>query len=209
MKITKYQHSCVVAEKDDFRIVIDPGKWTTDLPDITGVVAIIITHEHGDHFSPKLVNRIQQQNPQAEVFATQTVTRQFKGSVPIKTGGRAEIDGFVIEFFGGQHAPIVDGISPCENFGVMIDDVFAYPGDSFSQPPTRPQILAVPAAAPWMKIAESIDYIRAVKPVKVFPTHNAILSPIGQDLADNWLRKVCEEIGAEYISLRPGESINV
>jgi len=94
-----------------------------------------------------------------------------------------------------------------DNFGVIVDDRLVYPGDSFSACPLQnPEILALPVSAPWMKIGEAIDYLRTVKPVKVFPTHNALLSEIGQNMIDAWLGKICREIGTEYIPLKPGQS---
>lgn len=43
MKITKYEHSCVVIEEKGEKLVIDPGELTA-LPTLTYVRAIIFTH---------------------------------------------------------------------------------------------------------------------------------------------------------------------
>lgn len=210
MKITKYEHSCVVIEKDDMKIVIDPGGWTNDLPDLLNVVAVIVTHEHPDHFTPDHITKIMTANPEAKIFTTPVVAEQLSYSAETpQSGDDFIVDNFSLKFFGHDHAPIIDDKVPCENIGVMIDDVFANPGDSFVEPPIKPQVLAVPASAPWLKIDEAYNYIRRVKPVKAFPTHNAILSEVGQGLMDSWLSRACDEVNTEYVSLKPGQSIGV
>src|SRR6266511_2218653 len=42
--------------------------------------------------------------------------------------------------------------------------------------------LAVPAGAPWLKISESIDYLREVRPGVAVPVHEKVLSTIGVSL---------------------------
>jgi hypothetical protein len=38
-------------------------------------------------------------------------------------------------------------------------------------------VLATPAAAPWMKISEAVEYLRAVAPSRAVPIHQAIIEP--------------------------------
>jgi hypothetical protein len=38
-------------------------------------------------------------------------------------------------------------------------------------------VLAAPAAAPWMRISEAVDYLRAVAPARAVPIHQAIINP--------------------------------
>jgi hypothetical protein len=76
-------------------------------------------------------------------------------------------------------------------------------------PPVQPKILALPAVAPWLKIYESMRHIANTKPLQVFPTHNAMLSTIGESIFYNWLRKACEENGVEFIDLQPGDAVEV
>ena len=38
-------------------------------------------------------------------------------------------------------------------------------------------VLATPAAAPWMKISEAVDYLRAVAPARAIPIHQAVVAP--------------------------------
>ncbi len=49
MKLTKYTHSCIKLEKDGKVLLVDPGNFAEDAA-FEGVDAILVTHEHPDHF---------------------------------------------------------------------------------------------------------------------------------------------------------------
>lgn len=58
MLLTKHAHACVTLAKDDARIVIDPGAFTPDAADaVAAAEAVLITHEHFDHFDEDLIAR--------------------------------------------------------------------------------------------------------------------------------------------------------
>jgi L-ascorbate metabolism protein UlaG (beta-lactamase superfamily) len=48
VKITKYEHACLVVEEAGETLVIDPGVLAK-LPELTNVVAVVVTHIHPDH----------------------------------------------------------------------------------------------------------------------------------------------------------------
>ena len=50
MKLTKYEHACFTVEKDGQVLVIDPGNLSDDFVTPENVVAVVITHQHPDHF---------------------------------------------------------------------------------------------------------------------------------------------------------------
>jgi glyoxylase-like metal-dependent hydrolase (beta-lactamase superfamily II) len=52
-----------------------------------------------------------------------------------------------------------------------------HPGDALFTPGEPVDVLATPAAAPWMKISEAVDYLRAVAPTHAVPIHQAIIEP--------------------------------
>jgi hypothetical protein len=43
-------------------------------------------------------------------------------------------------------------------------------------------VLALPAAAPWMKISEGVEYLRAVNPSRAIPIHQGIVNPVAYNL---------------------------
>ena len=49
MKITKFDHALLSIEIDSKIVVIDPGVYSSKLPDFKNVVAICLTHIHEDH----------------------------------------------------------------------------------------------------------------------------------------------------------------
>ena len=51
MRITKFGHACIRIEHDGHTIVVDPGGFTQPEA-VDGADAVLITHEHPDHYRP-------------------------------------------------------------------------------------------------------------------------------------------------------------
>ena len=51
----------------------------------------------------------------------------------------------------------------------------AFSAASASRTNCESRHLALPATAPWMKIAEAVEYLRAVNPQRAVPIHQGIL----------------------------------
>jgi hypothetical protein len=51
-----------------------------------------------------------------------------------------------------------------------------HPGDALFVPDEPVEVLATPAAAPWLKISEAVDYLRAVAPRHAVPIHQGIIA---------------------------------
>lgn len=200
MKLTKYQHACFTVEKDGQVLVVDPGNFSGDFVAPSGVVGIVLTHEHGDHFDQEQVAGIVDKNPDAVIVAPQSICDQIEAfkTQPVVAGDKVAVGDFNLEFFGGKHAIIYPGTEPIDNVGVMVDDLLYYPGDSFAEPGRSVDTLALPAAAPWMKLSEGMEFLQAVKPRFAFPTHDAILSEGGQAMVDQMFGGVAEKQGTTY-----------
>lgn len=230
MKLTKLEHSGIVLEKGGKKLVFDPVEFAGTLPELSGVVAIIITHLHGDHLQPERIGAILDRNPGAKIFAPEdaaTVILSALGTadVTVVAGGDeifvggdeategfvGENEGFKLEFFGKDHAPVVAGKVPCQNIGVVVDGKLTNPGDSFDllEMNGAVEALLVPEVAPWAKISETTEFMKIAKPRIVVPVHDGLLSEMGKTIYDNLLRAVCEEIGAEFAPLAIGESVEI
>ena len=209
MKITKFEHTCLTIEQGSRVLVIDPGMFSESFNPTDNIDVVIITHEHSDHFDPNKIFAIRKVNPDVKIFTTNKVASELTNATEIKPGEKVTVNNFELEFFGHDHAAIIDNIVPCDNFGVIINNIFSYAGDSFTLPPVKPTIMALPASAPWLKVDEAIKYLTAVQPTRVFPTHDALLSKVGQDITYNWLRKFADELGIEFIDIQIGQSIEV
>ena len=211
MKLTKFEHACLVAEIDGTKLVVDPGSFTVPLADLTNIVAVVITHEHQDHWTPEHLTAIAKQNPGVRILAPAGVAAaasEFTIEV-VNDGDVIEIEPFTLAFYGTTHATIHSSIPLVDNVGVMINDAVFYPGDQFTIPPVPVTTLAVPAGAPWLKIGEVIDYVLAVKPKRTFPVHQMVLSVIGQGMANGRIAGATEEVGGTAVVLEPGESIDL
>lgn len=211
MKITKYEHACFVASIGDKKLIIDPGSFTVPLPDTNNVLAVVVTHEHGDHWTPEHLQRILDNSPGVKFFGPAGVAAaatDFDFTV-VTSGEKIEVEPFTLEFFGEKHAEIHSSFPLVDNVGVLINGSVFYPGDSFTQGPPSVELLAVPASAPWLKIGEVMDYVLEAKPKRSFPTHDMINSVIGNGMANARIQATTEQNGGEFFPLAPGDSIEV
>lgn len=210
MKLTKYQHACVVLEDRGQKLVIDPG-WTDTFGDSSSIVAVVITHKHVDHCNPDHVAAIAAANPAVQIFGTQQVAEALPDhDVTIAQPGQSvQVGPFTLAFYGGQHATILPSMPADQNIGVLVNNAFYYAGDSFVAPGVPVQLLALPVSAPWLKFSEAADFLTTVHPTTCFATHNAILSEVGQKVMDHWVSGVCQEIDTMYTPLKPGEPTEV
>lgn len=211
MKITKLEHAFVTIEVDGKTLVIDPGKFSSDLPALTGVVGIVLTHEHDDHTYPPHITAIRSSFPDVPIWTTAgahaVLAEAGITSTVVAPGDTASAGPFALAFYGGRHAIIHSSIPQIDNIGVSVDDRFFYAGDSFALPGHRVEVLAVPSSAPWLKVAEVMDYVDAIHPSVTFPTHDALWSPPGTALANARIGAVTEAGGGRFYPLVPGTSI--
>ena len=207
MEITKLEHSGIVIEKDGERIVFDPVEFNKTIPRLNNVVAVIITHKHSDHLQIEVIKKIIRDNSDAKIITTSDAASFIEDSIIAKAGESYEIGGFKLDFFGKNHAAIIPGQIPCENIGVVVNGSIMNPGDSFDYPDIGAKVLFVPISAPWLKIAESMDFVDRVKPQIVIPVHDALLSDLGKSISDNWMKRACDKAGAEYRDLSFGENV--
>lgn len=208
MKITKLEHSGLIVEEDGQKLVFDPVELSDyRLPELDNVAVIVITHKHGDHLQPEKLQVIMARNPQAKLLTVEDVELDLPDLQRVHAGDQIEVGPFSLGIFGRDHAEIIEGEVPCQNIGVIVNQRLINPGDSFDLPPTEIEhaVLMVPSAAPWSKLAESMDYIEKVRPAFALPVHDAILSDFGKKIYFAWLAKACAKVGAEWLELAPGD----
>ena len=70
MELTKYGHACVVVSDGERRLVIDPGAFT-DAAALEGASAVLVTHEHPDHFVPDRLRAALDADPALEVWTNE------------------------------------------------------------------------------------------------------------------------------------------
>ncbi len=212
MKITKFEHACIQIDKDGTRLVIDPGLYSKSFVDHENINTVVITHAHADHLDETTLMSIVKNNPLVDIYSTTEVTEKSKNFTirSVSSGDQVVSAGFKLDFFGGKHALIFGDMPDAQNVGVLVDDVFYYPGDSFSIPEgANPTVLATPISGPWMKIGEAMAFVSQVKPRLVIPTHNEHNSEAGNQLIDNLLGNLCANQSTDYKHLKAGESVDV
>jgi L-ascorbate metabolism protein UlaG (beta-lactamase superfamily) len=211
MRLTKFEHACMILELDGEKLIIDPGNFTPPLVDVTHVAAVVVTHEHPDHWMPEHLRAIRAANPDVPIFGPQglaTAAAEF-GVTVVGDGATASAGPFELRFVGEKHAEIHSSIPVIDNTGVLVNETLFYPGDAFTLPGVPVKVLAAPAAAPWLKIAEAMDYVAAVAPARAFPVHQMVLSVLGQQMHHARLSDMTEKAGGEFFVLEPGESREV
>lgn len=211
MKLTKYEHACLLLEKNGKKAIIDPGAYAKSLGTPTDVVAIVVTHEHQDHLDDAAVKRIVDANPDVKILAEESLADRFKDMNyhAVAAGIGMEIEPFHFEFFGGKHAEVHPNIPIVDNLGVMVDDTLYYPGDSFSAPHKPVAVLALPTDAPWAKFRESVDFLTEIKPEWAFSTHDIFASEFGYDLIDRMVGMFGKNVGSDYRRLKIGETVEL
>jgi L-ascorbate metabolism protein UlaG (beta-lactamase superfamily) len=211
MKITKFDHAFLLVEESSQQLVIDPGIYSPELPKLENVVGIVLTHLHDDHSYLPHIKAIQSQFPQVKIYGPQDVAAKL-GDIACEVvthGSHLKVGNFQLDFFGDQHQEIHRSIPLVQNVGVLVNSKLYYPGDSYTQCDYPFEVLACPAAAPWMKISDLIDYLEVVRPKRAFATHNAILNDNGHVLQNSRIREYVTKHGGEFSYLLPGESISI
>lgn len=211
MRVTKLEHSGIVLEKDGKKLVFDPVEFAETLPELSDVVAVIITHIHNDHLQSEKVSAILANNPEAKVIAPEDAAGILPNAMIVAGGDELDIAGFNLKFFGKDHASVVAGKVPCDNIGVVVDDKITNPGDSFDllEIGGAVEVLLLPEVAPWTKLSETAEFMKIAKPRVMIPVHDGLLSPMGKTIYDNLLCANCEAIGAEFAPLAVGESMDI
>jgi L-ascorbate metabolism protein UlaG (beta-lactamase superfamily) len=210
MVITKLGHSCLVIEIGEVRILTDPGAWTTAQNKVRNIDAVLITHEHDDHFHLDSLRTCIANNPQAVIITNDGVGKYLKdaGMVyqAVNDGDVRTVHDVVIEAVGHRHASIYPGVPEVVNTGFFIAHELYYPGDALHVPKKLVSILALPVAAPWVKISEVLNYALAVKPKICFPMHDGMLKITGAFYA--LPSRVLSEHGVRFCPLKENESLD-
>jgi L-ascorbate metabolism protein UlaG (beta-lactamase superfamily) len=204
MKITKYTHACVRLEHGGRVLVIDPGTWSEPHV-LIDADAVLVTHEHTDHID---VLRLAGLGVPVFAPAGATITgladlRVTLEITRVASGEEFTAAGFPVKAVGGRHAFIYNRQPDCANLGYIVDNSLYHPGDSVYVPEQPIETLLVPAQASWLKMTEAIDFVRAVKPERTFPIHDAQLNERGLSSVNGWLS---EETDSGYRWLAPGET---
>ena len=183
MELTHFGHSCLLAQFGQTSLLFDPGTFAHGFEGITGLSAIVITHQHPDHVDITRLPALLGGNPGAALYADAQTAEQLGAPChAVRVGDELTVGTLTIRALGGRHAVIHPEIPVIDNISYLVDDGghrarLMHPGDALFVPDEPVDVLATPAAAPWMKISEAVDYLRAVAPAHAVPIHQGVVAP--------------------------------
>ncbi|MEV5505690.1 MBL fold metallo-hydrolase [Streptomyces orinoci] len=215
MKLTKHSHACVRLRKDGRTLVIDPGAFS-EADAAVGADAILVTHEHPDHFSEDRLRAALEVNPAAELWTLRSVAEQISAAFPgrvhiVGEGDTFTAAGFDVQVHGQLHAVIHPDLPRITNVGYLVDGSLFHPGDALTVPGQPVDTLLVPVMAPWNKVSEVIDYVRELKPRRAIDIHDGLLSDLARPVYDRMLGPDGPggTSGAEHLRLAPGDGMEL
>jgi len=210
MRITKFGHACVRLEHDGRSIVLDPGMFT-DPSAVDGAGAVLITHEHPDHYVPDLLRRTD-----APVFTIAAVAERIREDAPdvfervtVVAPGESFDPGIPVRVVGELHAVIHPEMPRFFNSGyVVTGDLTVYhPGDSLTMPDEDIDVLLVPSSAPWLKASEAVDFARAVKAPRNLAIHDRIYTDVAHGILEQHMNAFLPKEGIEYVRRADGQDL--
>ncbi|MDR2722899.1 MAG: MBL fold metallo-hydrolase [Cellulomonadaceae bacterium] len=233
MRLTRLGHACVRLEGGQGDVVvIDPGNFTDVGAAFEGADAALVTHSHRDHLDVEAVVAGLAARPGLVVYCDAVSGEMLRdagvdaGQVSVvQPGDTFAVGAFAVKVGGGTHEIVHKLIPAIVNVTFLIDDGSGsvyHPGDSFDAMPQerrpssdgdghrQPSVLLVPVSGPWLKLAESIDFVRNNPSDIVIPIHDALNSDAGQHMVDARLADF-NFVGPGRRHVRPpvGESVDL
>ena len=188
MRITKFGHAAVRIEHDGRAVLIDPGVFTQE-ESLDGVDAVLVTHEHPDHYDPAKLRLTS-----APVFTIEAVARRLRQDAPdvaerltvVGPGDELEA-GLPVRVVGERHAVIHPDFPRFFNSGYVVragEARIYHPGDALTGPGEAVDVLCLPVSAPWLKASEAVDFARAVGAPRNLAIHDRVYSEAGLTIID-------------------------
>ncbi|MFD3745915.1 MBL fold metallo-hydrolase [Nocardia sp. NPDC058633] len=190
--VTSFGHSTVRLERDGQSLVIDPGAFAPAAA-FDDVSAFLITHDHQDHVDVERLAPALAANPACRAWVCAEVAAQLADAGAAADQIRVVGDDETFEAAGlpvvavvGEHAEIYHTLPSSVNIAYLIDGRILHPGDAF--PAMRAdhdvEVLLLPVSGPWMRFADAVDYVAALRPSVIVPIHDGDLIDAGKALTD-------------------------
>ena len=212
MRITKFGHSCIRIEHDGHTVVVDPGGFTQPEA-VDGADAVLVTHEHPDHYEPARLARAG-----APVYTIDAVATRIREDAPdvaerltvVEPEQSFEAAGLPVRAVGELHAVIHPDLPRFHNSGYVVtcgESKLFHPGDAMTPPGEPVDLLCVVVSAPWMKAADAIDFARLVGAPRNLAIHDRIYSEAGLGIVDGHLSRLLPDTQS-YVRLADGADLD-
>jgi len=205
MKITKFVHSCLLVEMPapfNRTALFDPGMMSEEALNIDELLYlddIIISHEHGDHVSLKLVKQLVAKFPDVRITSTAPVVKQLAEAGIVATNRPS--DGIV--FFDAPHENVEPLWPQPEAIGVHYLDRLTHPGDSHSFSETK-AVLALPVTAPWGSMIAAFNLAIKLRPKYIVPIHDWHWRDLARTQSYESLEQAFAKAGITFLKLEDG-----
>jgi L-ascorbate metabolism protein UlaG (beta-lactamase superfamily) len=213
MQLTKFTHSCVRLDDGDRSLVFDPGTFSEVERALDGADAVLITHEHPDHLDVERVRAALAADSRLRLWAPPAVAHQLQDLgeqvVSVEAGTDFEAAGFRVRAFGGQHALIHPVIPMIANLGYLVDGLVFHPGDSLVVPEVPVPTLLLPTSAPWLRVADALDFAISVRAATVHPIHDGLVQDAWTELVGGLVTRVAGPFGVQLHRLAPSETVTL
>jgi L-ascorbate metabolism protein UlaG (beta-lactamase superfamily) len=188
MRITHLGHSCLLVEVADVRVLVDPGTFAEDFPEVRDLDLVVVTHQHPDHLDAARIPDLLRANPRAEVLCDPGSVEPLRaaGVEGRAHDGPTRVGDLTVTPVGEVHALIHDEIPRIPNVGVRLEadgePSLFHPGDALDAEPGEVEVLAFPLNAPWQRSREMTGFLRRLDPPVAVPIHDGLLQKRGRDL---------------------------
>lgn len=210
MRLIKHGHACVRIEHADAVVVIDPGAFT-EAGAADGATDVLITHEHADHYD---LDHLRASD--ATIHTIEAVADHIRRDAPdlvervhVVVPGQVLDIGIPVEVVGVKHAVIHPELPHFDNSGYLLtvgETRIYHPGDALTLPPTDVDVLLAPVSAPWLKVSEAVDFVRAVGAPVSLAIHDKIYTEVALGIVDTHMGRLLPP-GQEFVRRADGQDL--
>ena len=207
MKLTKYVHSCLLAEEQGTTVLVDPGSYTIEegalhIDTLEKLDFVLITHEHQDHLYVPFLKQIIEKFPAVLVISNGAVVDLLS-----KEGIQASIQGTEkIEMIDAPHEKLLS--VPPHNVLFHLFGRLTHPGDSFQFSESK-EILALPVQAPWGSMVAALEKAVELRPKLVVPIHDWHWNEKARKALYAMAESYLQRHDIEFHGLEAGESLDI
>ena len=210
MKLTKFVHSCVLAEDGGKAVLFDPGifSWNSGLVDIAKlpeVQTIVISHRHPDHFAEPFVQGLVKRFPSVQWIAPPDLHDDLKKLGAQHITDRSTDDAEIIV---GDHAKVTP-------FGVQVQNLTTHwngkvtdPGDNHEFTTTK-DVLLLPIQAPWGTTVHALEIVLQMKPKYILPIHDWMWNEQWKATCYSRFEQLFKDSESTFLSPIDGQSIEI
>lgn len=216
MTITKYLHSCILLEEDGYRLLIDPGEFTfiegrLKPEDLPAPDAILLTHEHPDHYYPDALRILVRRKPVPIITNRELAPKLEQAGLAgeaIDAGEQHQLGPLMVEAVEAPHGDLP--LAKPLNIAFAVNDCLLLLGDSALPKYEQAEVVFLPVSHPGIRLLDALECAQRLKPRLVIPVHDAFVKDFFlQRIYERMCRPFLEKAGVQFRPLGLGESLTL